>query len=413
MEEKGLIMKDIKIKPMNILIIFILFIFAFERAIVTYAPFFGFIDEAFSIICFGIVFVKLLLNKINKTDKLCLLLLCIVLIIGLISNANSSLISSFTGIITDILSIFKVFIVFILFNNSKLDNEDIIRKSAFISRIIVVIMMICWLISLIFNIGMMDTSIRFGMQSYKFVFNNAGNFSKFFYFLVPLLLVDLKFKDTKYKRFIFFMSLIIWCLTLRTRAFVFVLTTLTSFILFFVMKIKKFNVLYLIPIGLIILLISYEQIEFYFANDTQARSLLLKYSFVTMKNYFPFGSGFGTYGSDVAIQYYSPLYVDYGFMNVWGMGLEHTSFLNDNYWPMIIGQFGLFGLICIILVIYLITKETLINSKKDRYYLVSSLLISFFLLMSSIASKSYSEYSSICIFMLLAIQKVKNEKVYI
>lgn len=402
---------NVRIKPMNILIIFIMFFFAFERAIVTYIPIFGYIDEIFSLICFGLVFIKLLRNKICRDDFFCLFLLLIVLILGLLSNVNSSLLSSYIGIFTDIISTFKIFIIFILFNNSKLDNDDIIKQSARVGRFIVFVMLICWIISNVIDIGMMDTSIRFGMKSYMFVFNNAGNFSKFFYFLVPLLLADLRFNDSKYKRFMFILSLAIWCLTLRTRAFAFVLSSLTVFVLFYMLNIKKFNFLYLIPIGIVLLLISYEQIEFYFTNDTQARSLLLKYSFVTFKDYFPFGSGFGTYGSDVAIQYYSPLYYKYGFSEVWGMGLDHTSFLNDNYWPMIIAQFGLFGLLCIIVVIYKIIVQSIKNSKKDRNYLIAAILISFFLLISSVASKSYSEYSSICIFILLALLKTREVKV--
>ena len=80
---------------------------------------------------------------------------------------------------------------------------------------------------------------------------------------------------------------------------------------------------------------------------------MFKYAFVTANKYFPIGSGFATYGSAQAAKSYSVLYQLYGFSNRWGMGAGENSFyLNDTYYPMIIGQFGYFGFFIFMFVYY-------------------------------------------------------------
>ena len=108
------------------------------------------------------------------------------------------------------------------------------------------------------------------------------------------------------------------------------------------------------------------QIQNYFLNDTAPRLVLFNYGLKTALAYFPLGSGFATYGSPVAASYYSPLYQLYGFNNKYGMSKTDTSFLNDNYWPTIIGQFGFLGLIIALIIFvnffYFVMKSNLSGS---------------------------------------------------
>lgn len=124
---------------------------------------------------------------------------------------------------------------------------------------------------------------------------------------------------------------------------------------------------------------------------------------LNMVTYFPLGAGFGTFGSDVAATQYSPLYKKYGFNSIYGMRQGETYFLNDNYWPMVMGQFGFFGTMLILVALIKFMRMTINSTKENKYMYFSTFCALGFLLLSSVASKSYSEFSSICVFILIGI----------
>ena len=71
-----------------------------------------------------------------------------------------------------------------------------------------------------------------------------------------------------------------------------------------------------------------------------------------LKDFFPLGSGFGTFASHLSGKYYSNLYEQYGIANVWGMRKDQYMFISDVYWPYIYGQFGIFGLLIYVKLVF-------------------------------------------------------------
>jgi hypothetical protein len=67
--------------------------------------------------------------------------------------------------------------------------------------------------------------------------------------------------------------------------------------------------------------------------------------------YFPFGSGFATFGSHMASLQYSPLYSSRGYGKFYGMSPGNGAFLSDTFWPIVIAQFGYIGLILFLLIL--------------------------------------------------------------
>ena len=84
------------------------------------------------------------------------------------------------------------------------------------------------------------------------------------------------------------------------------------------------------------------------AVETQARTALHLKCIDVARDYFPWGSGLGTFASQPAYDDYSPLYYLYGLDKVRGLepfagrGGNH-SFLLDTWWPHIVAEFGVFG----------------------------------------------------------------------
>lgn len=63
------------------------------------------------------------------------------------------------------------------------------------------------------------------------------------------------------------------------------------------------------------------------------------------RDYFPLGAGLGRYGSWMSRVDYSPLYETYGLDSVYGLSREVPSYITDTFWPQILGETGLFGLL--------------------------------------------------------------------
>ncbi|MFA5146590.1 MAG: hypothetical protein WC515_04375 [Candidatus Omnitrophota bacterium] len=120
-----------------------------------------------------------------------------------------------------------------------------------------------------------------------------------------------------------------------------------------------------------------------------ARNVLYSTSLRLAKDFFPFGSGLGTFGGWVAALYYSPIYAIYGIDNV--LGLERGGkFLTDTFWPYIVGQFGYLGLACylwIIAAIFMRLARAYKRSSLDavRAFIIGTLMIFTEALVESIA----------------------------
>ena len=114
-----------------------------------------------------------------------------------------------------------------------------------------------------------------------------------------------------------------------------------------------------------------------------------------VKEYYPFGTGFGTYGSASAAENYSQLYYLFGFNNYYGMKATETLFLHDNFWPMVFGQLGIFGgLVYSILIFYIFFKifrsSILAKNNWVKTVLIATVVC---LLITTIQSSSIVHYS--------------------
>ena len=130
-----------------------------------------------------------------------------------------------------------------------------------------------------------------------------------------------------------------------------------------------------------------------------ARNALYIKSLRIAADYLPFGSGLGTFGGWIAYLYYSPLYYKYGLSNIYGLS-KGGSFACDTFWPYIIGQFGIIGLLSYLWIIWRFFVLTLegIRSFQSSYlkaYSLGTLLIFVEALMESSASPVFLKAPSI------------------
>lgn len=95
----------------------------------------------------------------------------------------------------------------------------------------------------------------------------------------------------------------------------------------------------------IILTVTWTRFDGYYvsglSNDELARPMTYKTSLKILYDYFPFGSGMGSFACNGAWKYYSPLYYKYKLNDIWGLD-EGGGFICDAYYPTL-AQFGIVG----------------------------------------------------------------------
>lgn len=132
-----------------------------------------------------------------------------------------------------------------------------------------------------------------------------------------------------------------------------------------------------------VLFVTWERFDAYYVSGwsgegesgRMARPETYKTAIQILWDYFPFGSGMGSFACNGAWKYYSPLYHEYNLDNVWGLG-QGGGFICDAYYPTL-AQFGVVGLFFFVL----FWKRRLLNFNeiKDlKYYRVA--FITFFCL---------------------------------
>lgn len=121
---------------------------------------------------------------------------------------------------------------------------------------------------------------------------------------------------------------------------------------------------------------------------------------IIFKDYVPFGSGLGTFATNAAAEYYSPLYYKYNLSNVWGLSPDFNAFVADAFYPTL-AEFGIVGLF-FFFVFWRRRLLAILRLPDDRYYKVGLMCIAA-LALESTADTSYLSGKGMGYFMLLAL----------
>ena len=173
-----------------------------------------------------------------------------------------------------------------------------------------------------------------------------------------------------------------------------------------------------VMIGLLIvgavIFVAKDKIIFYFMQDITntsradteliARAVLYAGSIPIFMDYFPFGSGLGTYATYTSGEYYSPVYAEYGLDKVWGISETYKSFIADTYYPSL-AQFGVVGVLLFLLFwVYIFRKSyTHFKIQQNPHYFVLVLIIIGYAFIENIAEAMFTSYKGYFMLMLLGI----------
>lgn len=297
--------------------------------------------------------------------------------------------------------------------------ESLKKQANFHARILTVLIFALFLVDRVFPIW--EGEVRYGIRSAYLFYSHPTYLAGAMVFLLSLMAACYEKKNVAFM----LMDLVLIAFSLRSKAIAsaMVFCAIWVFLVFWKQRVKVWHLAVLAVGGVVVAL---PQIRFYFIElaDFSARSILLLTSLQIMKDYFPIGTGFGTYASAEAAKHYSPVYEKYGFMDRWELRnpadtantqrlmekyniireeLRGGPYFNDTFWPIIFGQTGVLGAVsyCGVLMSLAVKCWKLRNG--CVYHFAVVMYIWFHLLISSTAEPAFNNATGVPFALVLGI----------
>ncbi len=391
----------LRIYKKTLLVVIMIMVLFVELIFSEMIPFLKYADEIIAIIAILSIVLWLLQKRrnIEKEYGKMLLAICGVVFIGFSGNVINKVCPSYFAAAVDCLGTIKVFVAFV-FVYSYLRSVEAKQTATILykpAKSFLWIAAFFGVVSMFLDIGM-GGETRFGLRAYSFVFGHGHVLA----IASICALAVIASTETIQKKLYFYTILTCACQLLTVKG-----PSIIWSVMIFVMfryyvhnkKIKPWLIGFMVVVGIIV---GDYQITNYFMNATAPRTLLLKYGIETANRYFPLGAGFATYGSDMAKVYYSKLYYEYGFSNIRGMGKTNGMYLNDNYWPMAMGQFGYFGGLLLLYSYYLFFRnmQKKCSDRKIRAILITNFI---YIMVHSLGSASLTSAEGTFLFVIFGV----------
>lgn len=372
------------------LLICVVYLFVFEYWLMKYIPVFGYWDEFYAVIAIPLFLYKRIGTKIKTAVGIKITVLVLLfLVTGLISNVIYEY-QGFIGVATDILLNTKFFLgivsTYYIFNKVNLCRYQERIKTHI--KFILAALLVLAVSNLGFHIFPYGDA-RFGLPSEMLFFGHPTGLASVSFFLMLMLAVFYKEKSND----LIFVAVgtLLVLLSLRLKA---IAATFTFCYVFFlvVLRKKELKGWKLLPFLPVATAVGWNEFYGYFFSENtmlHARGALFHTSLKIARDYFPLGTGFGTFASDPSGKYYSPVYIKYGINEVWGLGKDRPILVTDTFWPMIIGQTGIIGFIFYVTIIICLFKLVSPAYKTNRALYVAGLGALIYLLFSSIAESAF------------------------
>lgn len=226
-------------------------------------------------------------------------------------------------------------------------------------KILTVILLSAAFVNLAVDVGFGgEGGTRYGLRPFAFIFYHP---TIVVYLVTGLAAILIASEGDSYKWMLCLGAVL--ALTLRSKGFgEAAIICFIAFVLWAQGRKAKLRWWHVLIAVFALLAVGWSQLDYYyFSNESseQARTILTRTSFELANEYLPIGAGFGTYGSAVTAgaEYYSPLYLKYGFNSIWGLSLMQSGYITDSFWPTVVGQFGYLGLALMAIAIVLVCRS--------------------------------------------------------
>lgn len=346
-------------------------------------------DEIIAVFSLLVVIYNLLRRKVSTYDKVIIVVLVIITLVGLFSNLVSELITEILPIAVDVLWLWKPFAIYIAFKlmaDEDVVREKVKRKLLPFAKLAIWVLFFTSIIGQFVDIGVnvsSTTSYISGLNAFGFFWQNGIQVG----WLAFSSLLVISSIETAKNTFTFYLVVAIVPMFLTSSALVMCWIVVEVMLLVLLRSRERLTSLQLIIVVVVLVAVVSTEAEEYFAEGL--RGEFYEYAVVVANRYFPFGSGFATYGTEMAARYYSQLYIEFGWQESWALG-EESSFLNDNFFASIIGQFGWISfalyLICLVMMFKQVNSD--VFYKRERITLIATVITIIAVMTGSASAKS-------------------------
>ena len=336
-------------------------VFLFQTLLENYIYSASYLDEAVSAFFLAFYVVSLLTSAQIRTRELAVC--CLVVLTagaGIYGNLKFGIQDASSAIVIDIVSHFKFAAVFLgvsaFCRTFHVDYRSVVRLPVRIAKCYLAVLFVFGVANLFVNLGMYG-EYRYGLRTYAFIFGTPGIVTNTVLMIVMLLLMESALFPGRSNVLFLVIAEAVLVMVIKSRSLILAAVFLILYVSLIIQN-KQSMRLRTVAVAVVAGIIGYPQYQKYFVNGVKAnlgqapRLLFLEGGIQLYKDHFPFGTGFGTFGSSTAASHYSSIYYTLGFDSVTGMSPEDPRFLNDTFWPMIFGQLGFAGTVPFVLLLF-------------------------------------------------------------
>lgn len=138
----------------------------------------------------------------------------------------------------------------------------------------------------------------------------------------------------------------------------------------------------------------WDEVYYYYIYGAQVefpRAMTLLGGAQVANNYFPVGTGWGTFGTYYAVNVYSPVYIQLGWENHYLLGrVNGPDYLMDNYWPSVYAEVGWIGFLSIIMFLAILFFCISKMYKYNKNIYAAGVFVFGFMLITTLESTSFA-----------------------
>ena len=376
--------------------IFLILLIVMQNVLQKWIGAFQYVDELFALLLVPFLVYRLIIKKEKlkwTNKKICFLVFMLIFWLcgwgGYLLYHYQPLSNTIKDAYVNLKFFMAVGASFLIFSDEKTDFEQLKKKIWPILNMIVVVLFVFCLADLCF--GIFSTETRAGMRAIKLFYSTYTILVGECVFLSAIFLW---FFEEKGKRIIPPLAMLAFIMlsTRRVKAVGAIACVMLVYLMVFYQRKQISNKIKVLVGGIVVVAViaGLFQVIYYYCvlGSESARGVLTLGAPFVAKDHFPFGSGWGTYGSAFSIEPYSPVYGMYHMEKVWGMSENFHSFISDTFWPMIMGQTGFFGFAAYVgAMVVFARKIYTLKTEKNRF--ASGIFAFLYLLISSTSESAF------------------------
>lgn len=400
-----------------------MFIFAFliYADSLSFIPFINYWDELFTITIF---FVYLAYNveihgvtKVNKSKITLYIYILLIIFIGLLGNILYPGIQNNESVIfRDIFAFLKFPLLMLMLSNvtqsrSEVEQKLVLHRANYISKITIIVSCIFAIIAYITGVGITEADEVRLVGTYQFIYSHPTYLVAYIVFCICMLIAEDRLKNRKY----IYAGCVILFLSQRFKAYAIlaIIILLLSIKVSYIKRMfsfgwktrfkKRYIFLVAMIIGVIFYVVFINRFMTYLEwGMTSARLALHIVCLQIATDFFPLGSGFGTFASFLSGKYYSNIYTMYGLSSIQGLKFDEYNYASDTFWPWVVGQFGFIGGFIYIKMMLKFIKNQLANIRNyDR--LIAFLIIWMYALLASAMEAFFTNGTGVAMALILCL----------